>query len=239
MLDLVPPRQNICIDIHQHRNISLKLAMSIPQIKTPTDTWVYATWDKYVRAIEDSTSKKAKGYYYNGKMRIEMPLVGSDHASDHTIIIYAVHLFAALKNIDLNGKDNCTCRKTGFNEAQPDVSYYIGKDADVIPWGTTIINLDRFPPPTLVIEVANTSLSDDKGEKRLLYEELGVAEYWIIDVQNVEVIAFAIENGGSRRITQSQVLPGLAISLLEEAFRRTRQMNHGKVSAWLLSQIGQ
>ena len=48
-----------------------------------------------------------------------------------------------------------------------------------------------------------------------------------------------MENGGSRMITHSQVLPGLAISLSEEAFGRTRQMNHGKVSAWLLSQFKQ
>lgn len=213
--------------------------MSIPQTQLLTDAWVHATWDEYVRAIEDPAYEKAKGYYYNGKMRIEMSPVGNDHSRDHSIIIYAVHLFAAIKDIDLNGHDNCTYRKSGFDEAQPDGSYYIGKNADVIPWGTTIIDLDHYPPPTLVIEVANTSLSDDKGDKRLLYEELGVAEYWIIDVQNVEVIAFAMENRGSRRITQSQVLPILAISLLEEAFRRTRQMNHGKVSTWLLSQFQQ
>lgn len=213
--------------------------MSIPKIKLQTDTWVNATWDEYVRVIEDPRLAKAKGYYYKGKMRIEMSPVGNDHSRDHTIVIYAVHLFAAINNIDLNGNDNCTYRKIGFDEAQPDVSYYIGKNADVIPWGTKIIDLNRYPPPTLAIEVANTSLSDDKGDKRLLYEELGVAEYWIIDVQNVEVLAFTIENGGSRRITQSQVLPGLAITLLEEAFRRTRQLNHGKVSAWLLSQFQQ
>jgi Uma2 family endonuclease len=74
-----------------------------------------------------------------------------------------------------------------------------------------------------VIEVASSSLADDKGEKRLLYEDLGVAEYWIVELQNVQIIAFGIENGGSRRINQSQVLPGLPISLLNEAFRRTRQ----------------
>lgn len=215
------------------------LAMSISQTKLPTDTWVRATWAEYIQAIEDPAYEKAEGYYYNGKMRIEMSPVGNDHSRDHSIIIYAVHLFAAIKNIDLNGHDNCTYRKSGFDEAQPNVSYYTDKNADVIPWGTTIIDLDKYPPPTLVIEVANTSLSDDKGDKRLLYEELGVAEYWIIAGQNVEVISFAMENGGSRRITQSQVLSGLAISLLEEAFRRTRQMNHGKVSAWLLSQFQQ
>ena len=71
----------------------------------------------------------------------------------------------------------------------------------------------------------------------VLYESLGVREYWIIDVQNVQVLAFEIQNRGSRRIDQSLVLPGLDIALLEEAFRRSRQMNHGKVSAWLLSQF--
>ncbi|MHC5826199.1 MAG: Uma2 family endonuclease, partial [Nostoc sp.] len=127
----------------------------------------------------------------------------------------------------------------GFNEAQPDVSYYIGENADVIPYGTSIINLDIYPPPDLVIEVANTSLADDQGKKRLLYEDLGVKEYWILNVQNVQVMAFAIENQGSRRITESQVLPGLAISLLNDALRRTRQINQSQVGAWLLTQFQQ
>jgi len=207
-----------------------------PSVQLPTDTWVTTTWNDYLRVLE-TVCATAKSYYYNGQMRIEMSPVGNDHASAHTIIIYAVHLFAAINNIDVNGKDNCTYRKTGVNEAQPDVSYYIGETAEAVPWGTGIVDLDKYPPPTLAIEVANTSLLDDKGNKRLLYEDLGVSEYWIIDVQNVEIIAFAVENNGSRRIRRSQVLPGLDISVLEEALQRTRQMNHGKVSAWLLTQF--
>ena len=34
-----------------------------------------------------------------------------------------------------------------------------------------------------------------KGKKRLLYEDLAVDEYWIVDVQNVRIIAFAVANG--------------------------------------------
>jgi len=62
--------------------------MSIPQPKLPTDTWLHATWDDYVQAIEDPAYEKAKGYYYNGKMRIEMSPVGNDHSRDHSIVIY-------------------------------------------------------------------------------------------------------------------------------------------------------
>ncbi|MCM0593421.1 MAG: Uma2 family endonuclease [Gloeotrichia echinulata IR180] len=207
------------------------------QTQIPTDTWVTATWDEYIQIVEDPAYEKAKCYYHNQKMRIEMPPVGNDHASDHTIIIFAVNLFGSIKFIALNGKDNCTYRKTGFDDAQPDVSYYIGENADVIPFGTSIINLDIYRPPNLVIEVANSSLADDKGEKRLLYEDLGIAEYWIIDVKNAQVIAFVMENQGSRRITESQVLPGLQISLLNDALRRTRQMNQGQVGAWLLAEF--
>ena len=203
------------------------------------DTWVIASWNEYIQMIEAPGLEKAKGYYYNGRMKIEMPPVGNDHASDQTIIIFAVNLFASIKGIPLNGKDNCTYRKTGIQEVQPDVSYYIGENADVVPYGTSIIDLNIYLRPDLAIEVANTSLADDKSEKRLLYEDVGVAEYWIIDVQNLQIIAFSIVEGGSRRITQSQVLPGLEISLLEAALRRTRQMNQSLVGSWLLNQFQQ
>ncbi len=166
-----------------------------------------------------------------------MSPIGNQYSRDHAVIMGAVAFFAATKNIALNGIDNCTYDKRGYQAVQPDVSYYIGENVDVIPWGTFIVDLDIYPPPTLVIEVANTSVADDKGEKRLLDEALNVAEYWIVDVQNVEIIAFAVANGGSRKINQSQVLPGLAMSILEEALQRTRQTNQTQVYTWLLNQF--
>ena len=213
--------------------------MNKTQTKLPTDTWVTATWQEYIQTIQDQIYEKAKSYYNNGKLRIEMSPVGNDHANDHAVIIGAVSIFAATRNINLNFKDNCTYRKTGFREAQPDVSCYIGENVNVIPRGTSIIDLDIYPPPTLVVEVANTSLADDKGEKRLLYEAMNVSEYWIVDVQNLEIIAFAVANGGSRKINQSQVLPGLAISLLEETLQRSCQTNQGQVYPWLLKEFQQ
>jgi Uma2 family endonuclease len=211
--------------------------MSQLQTKIPTDTWMNASWEEYVQVTHEPAHAETKGYYFNGRMRLEMSPLGNPHSRDHFIVISAIALFASVRGIDLDGHDNCTYRKTGCEEAQPDVSFYLGANAEVIPWEETIIDLDDYPPPDLVIEVAYSSLADDKGEKRLLYEALGVGEYWIIDVQNIQIIAFEVQDGGSRRIQQSQMFAGLDIALLEEALRRSRQMNHGKVSAWLLSQF--
>jgi Uma2 family endonuclease len=170
-------------------------------------------------------------------MRIETMPVSFDHGQDYVVIIFAVSLFTALKGIPATGLDTTTLRKIGVQESQPDISYYIGDLAQVIPTGTGIVNLDQYPAPSLVIEVAKTSLLDDLGTKRALYEELGVAEYWVVDVQNIQILACAIADQGSKRIQVSQVLPGLEIAVLEAALRRSRETDQSQVGAWLLQQF--
>lgn len=213
--------------------------MSETQTQLPTDIWICASWQEYEQAIANLLNEKAKSYYYKGHMRLEMAPVSFDHGQDHVVIIFAVTLFAALKGILATGLDTTTFRKTGVQDCQPDVAYYLRERAQTIPAGTGIVNLDRYPRPDLVIEIAKTSLLDDLGTKRSLYEELGVVEYWVVDVQNAEIIAYAIADQGSKRIQESQVLPGLAMSILEEALRRSREMNQSQVGAWLLSQFQQ
>ncbi|MEH2332389.1 Uma2 family endonuclease [Nostoc sp.] len=213
--------------------------MSETQTQLPTDIWICTSWQEYEQAIANLLNEKAKSYYYKGHMRLEIAPVSFDHGKDHVVIIFAVTLFAALKGILATGLDTTTFRKTGVQDCQPDVAYYLRESAQTIPAGTGIVNLDRYPVPDLVIEIAKTSLLDDLGTKRSLYEELGVAEYWVVDVQNTQIIAYAMAEQGSKRIQESQVLPGLAIAILESALRRSREMNQSEVGAWLLSQFQQ
>ncbi|MFN6527963.1 Uma2 family endonuclease [Nostoc sp. ChiSLP03a] len=213
--------------------------MSETQTQLPTDTWICASWQEYEQAIANLLKEKAKSYYYKEHMRLEMPPVSFAHGKDHVIIIFAVTLFATIKGILATGLDTTTFRKTGVQDCQPDVAYYLKERAQTIPAGTGIVNLDRYPAPDLVIEIAKTSLLDDLGTKRSLYEELGIAEYWVVDVQNAEIIAYAIADRGSKRIQESQVLPGLIIAILEEALRRSREMSQSEVGTWLLSQFQQ
>jgi Uma2 family endonuclease len=206
-------------------------------------TWVTMTWDDYLKVVEDSEYAKAKGYYFNGQMRIETMGVGPDHAGNNGVIHVAITLFCALKGIPLKGLMNCSYRKPGVREAQPDSSYYVGDRVALAPQGSSIANLDQTASPDLAVEVADSSLNDDLGKKRLLYEDLNVAEYWVVDVEKAQIIAFAIEHNGasngSRRISQSQVLTGLKIEVLQEAIALSQTLDDSQLVAWMMTQFQQ
>jgi Uma2 family endonuclease len=209
-------------------------------LQTPLlmDTWVTATWEEYLENLEDPTCEKAKGYYYDGQMRLEMSPVGPDHANDNGILVVLINLFGIVKGLPLIGLINCSYRKPGKQECQPDLSYYIGERAQSAPKGNTIANLNTTQPPDLAIEIAATSLVDDLGKKRLLYEDLNIAEYWVVDVERASITAFTIlPNQGSQRIRQSKVLAGLAIDLLEEALQRSRQQDNTQIGTWFMAEL--
>ncbi len=208
------------------------------QAKFITDSWVTATWDEYIEILKQPQYKQVKCYYYNGQLKIEMAAVGPDHADDNGIIVILINLFGMAKGIKMRLLVNCSYRKTDVREAQPDASYYIGERVQSTPRGSSVVNLDSAVAPDLAIEIADSSLLDDLGTKRMLYEELGVSEYWVVDVQKAQIIAFKIiANRGSARLTESEVLPGLKFALMEEGLRRSRQTDHTEVGSWFLEEV--
>jgi hypothetical protein len=89
-------------------------------------------------------SPKANHYYRDGQWRIEMVTIGNDHARDHAVVMLVVILYATLRDIDFNGMDNCSYRRVGYQEAQPDASYYLAEQVDTVPYGTSIIDLEYY-----------------------------------------------------------------------------------------------
>ncbi len=83
-----------------------------------------------------------------------------------------------------------------------------------------------------MIEVASTTLSDDLGKKRLLYERLGVREYWVIDTNTTQITAFEMIDGGSRVVEVSQVLPALSIAIAQQALEKSCNQDDGEVNRW-------
>jgi Uma2 family endonuclease len=207
------------------------------QEKLINNTWIKANWENYLAAIESPEHEKHQGYYYDGYMRIEDMPTGADHSRYHIIMAFAINLFCTIGGIAINGLDNCSYRKVGIRECQPDLSYYCGERARLAPIGKSVVNLDEAATPDLVIEISNTTINDDLGAKRLLYEEMGVSEYWIVDVQNTLIYAFEMFDRGSRRIDNSLVLPNLSIATITEALNRSKETDQSQVGQWLMSQF--
>ena len=168
-----------------------------------------------------------------------MAALGSAHGRYNSIVSTVVILFAAIRSIRIIEFTNCSFRKIGIRECQPDIAFYIGSSFQFPPRNNSPINLNELEPPTLVVEVGASSLSDDLERKQLLYKRLGVQEYWVVDVGAEQVTAFGISRGESSRIQSSQVLPGLGISLIEEALKRSQTEDDGAISRWLLATISQ
>ncbi|MBE9193914.1 Uma2 family endonuclease [Synechocystis sp. LEGE 06083] len=211
--------------------------MTVLTVPIKSDTWIKASWEEFIQAAENPDYEKGKFYYYQDHLRIEMSPVSRDHAGDHGLVNGALGLYVALRNIPVTIRDTCSYRQPGQWEVQPDISCHVGDNAMAIPYGTGIVNLNDYPPPDLVIEIANTSLADDQGKKRLLYEDLSVKEYWIVDVKVTKILGFKMKNQGSYQIRESLVLPGLKLAILEEGLQKSRQTNHSEVMRWLLQQF--
>lgn len=206
-----------------------------------TEHWVSATWAEFLVASNEADPSKTRCYYDLGLMRVETMPIGSAHGRDNSTLATIVTLYGSLKNIPFVSFTNSSFQHVEIRECQPDLAYYLGsgvtQDGAAMPRNNQPIDVTTIGAPTLAIEIASTSLSDDLGNKRLLYERLGVLEYWVVDVKTSTVIAFEVVNQGSRQIQDSQVLPGLAMSVVEEALRRSQTEDDGAVSRWLIQQF--
>lgn len=201
-----------------------------------TDAWVKATWDEFLEIAYGFAYLQGRAYFDAGEMRIEMASLGVGHSRQNGVVWNVITLFIASKGVDITNYMNASFEKAGEREFQPDAAFYIGEGAKYLPpQNNSPVNIDLFGSPTLIVEVGSSSLSDDLGRKRILYERVGIQEYWVIDVEAKKVVAFSMEDGRSGQIRASVVLPGLGMELIEEALRRSQTENDGAIARWLMT----
>jgi Uma2 family endonuclease len=203
-----------------------------------TDTWVKATWEEFVAVMDDPDYEECRGYFDNGFMRVEMAPLGPGHGRQNSVVMDVITLFATFSNIRIARLVNTIFYKPGTRGCQPDVAFYIGPDFQLPPQNNSPVDVDVFSPPSLAVEIGASSFKDDLGAKRLLYERLGIPEYWVVNVAERDVIAFSISEQRSGEIQTSEVLPGLEISLVEEALGRSQTEDDTTLMRWLMETLG-
>ncbi|MFO0803138.1 MAG: Uma2 family endonuclease [Gemmataceae bacterium] len=81
---------------------------------------------------------------------------------------------------------------TGDSEPEPDVVLAIGSRRDY---------RSRHPVPddvAILVEVADTSVRDDRTTKLTMYAEAGIGSYWIVDLTTRTVVVFTQPRGGRK-----------------------------------------
>jgi Uma2 family endonuclease len=146
-------------------------------------------------------------------------------------------LYGMMQNLRIVGFTNGSFYKPGVRGCQPDMAFYVGADFQIPPQDNAPIDVNVFGPPTLAIEISGSTFKDDLGAKRLLYERLGVAEYWVVNVTEQKVIAFEVRDRHSGEISTSTVLPGLEIALVEEVLRRSQTEDDSTLLRWLMETL--
>lgn len=200
-----------------------------------SDVWVKASWDEFMALADDPSLDKARFYYDRSFMRIETSPIGANHARSHGIVSNVIQFFATFNDVYIYQYLNCSFRKTNNAEFQPEISCYLSSELKIPTrnGNDSPVDINKFDLPSLVVEISSTTIQDDLGHKRLLYERLGIQEYWVVDVNTFEVFAFAIADGQSGRITQSQVLKGLDIAKVEEALQLSYVQDDSAITKWI------
>jgi hypothetical protein len=173
----------------------MTLSLEKPNLSTTSQHRHDATWQDYV-AIRDGDINWQKIAFNQGWLWADMGTEGPNHASFSDLLTMIFGFWAFLHpQMPLQSYGRCLIERPETQACAPDLVLYKG---DNIPrWQPSEprrISLDRHRLPDLVGEIADTSLSLDLDEQKQLYAQLGIAEYWVVDVKGCGCLGL-----GSRR----------------------------------------
>jgi Uma2 family endonuclease len=161
----------------------------------PKQQWQQATWDDYVALRNDDQSDRCKLFFDNQKMWVEMGTEGINHAKFGDLFAMIL-LVCAMKfpDIKLSTFGGCQMEKKGRRAVAPDIVLYVDDDAPTWKAGQSrFIDLEQSRSPDLVGEISDTTLAIDLDEKKRLYADLGISEYWVIDVRAYRIFTFRLD----------------------------------------------
>jgi Uma2 family endonuclease len=151
-------------------------------LSQPTQRFVLedVTWDYYdhtLREIE-AAHQHVRVTYDDGRM--ELMVMGDEHERIKATIRRLLEQYALDMDIPITGLGSVTHRRKHLRKGvEPDECYYVLTPPP--PMARTL-DLEKYPPPDLAIEVDITSGSIPRQP---IYAKLGVPEIWRFDGQNV------------------------------------------------------
>ncbi len=175
----------------------------------------YTTWEDYEAVLKELEERsRFRVNYYKGKLTVMSPLPVHKEYKD-TIFRLACVLAEEL-DIEMETRGSTTFRrKIKESGVEPDTCFYVQHAQNLI--GQRTIDLDFDPPPDVVVEIDNTTDSENKFK---IYAALGVPELWFYDKS--EVHFFKLKNNSYIEIKKSIAFSLLTPYLLKDFIEQSK-----------------
>jgi Uma2 family endonuclease len=164
------------------------------EVRAMTVTLAKWTLDQYHQMVESGVLADRRVELLNGEI-VEMPAEGPKHAYGNT---RAANLLRKLLEDRAEVRDaKPITLPDRASEPEPDV-------AVIEPLGEVYALHHPYPENIyLLVEYSDTSLAKDKETKRRLYAQAGILEYWIVNLQDRQVIVHRDGQDGDYRSVQT------------------------------------
>lgn len=167
------------------------------------------SWEEYEAVLEEFQDRPAYRISYNdGVLKIMSPR--RDHEFPKDYVLGVIRIYADEFDIDLDSYGSTTYRRRRQAKgAEADTSFYIKHASEVRGKGD--LNLEKDPPPDVVVEIDITNESLDKFE---IYAALQVPEIWRFDGENFKI--HILSEAKYETAASSVALPLLSAAMLTE-----------------------
>jgi len=218
------------------------LTISSDKKLTDFSKWQPATWEEYLSYRDAPLTDRIRLYFYQNRLLIEMGSEGINHSNISDLFTMLLAFWFTQKKPEqiFSTFGRCLLEKpTEKIACAPDIVLYLGENYPRWQSGERrYLDLDKWQVPNLVGEISDTTLASDLDEKKHLYSQLGIPEYWVVDVRGLRVIGFILTEGKYQETDQSLALEGLDIPLLEQTLTKLSEGSNGAAASWFAKEIG-
>jgi len=219
---------------------TLNATETIPTITTDLPSWQPATWENYLSYRDRDNPHRIRLFFDGKKLLREMGSEGINHSSISDLFAMLFFIwFSRSSGQTAQSLGRCLLEKPTLQAASPDLVLYIGEGVPQWEEGQPRrINLNNWRVPDLVGEISDTTLATDLDEKKQLYADLEIPEYWVVSVLGKRVLGFRLQEDKTyQQVAQSVALEGLPISLLDRTLQRLSPGTNISAASWFAEAI--
>jgi Uma2 family endonuclease len=190
------------------------------------------SWQTYESLLAEIGDRQIRLTYNHGNLKIMVP--SPEHERFKEVLGRFVETLAEELEVRIEPLGSTTFKRPEFLGAEPDKCFYIQNISAIK--GKKRIDMDRDPPPDLVVEIDITSSSENSLQ---IYADLGVPEVWIYNGSRLRINR--LENQRYVEYDRSLAFPSVAILEIVTFLQQAETMDYLELVKafrnWVKSQI--